>query len=198
MRNMTSSQVLPRLVKETYHYATSSMNLELRADQEMQGVTSLRMAGSKQELVQRPPPLFLLNAYRLFATGRLLAIARTEPFDSSVEDGRLCLRWKPTTQHPVRLEMTYEVMAPATVDVTLTAIAEQDITGYEVFTSSYFDYTLEPSIVVPLRAGQTEFDELRLLKLKGNPFVRPCMGIKRYPRVDGFEIKVIRRRSKSS
>ena len=84
-----------------YRVDTPAMSLVLHADPKLHGITSMHVSGDGRELVHER--LFLLNVYRLLCTGRLMAIARDEPFGTALEDGTLWIRWRPTEAHPVRL-----------------------------------------------------------------------------------------------
>ncbi|HET7559356.1 MAG TPA: hypothetical protein VFK80_05300 [Limnochordia bacterium] len=142
--------------------------LELRADAQRHGITSYRLVGG-EELIQAK--LYALNAYRLLATGRLLAIARQEPFAARLEGGRLHLEWEPTKKHPAIMRWTYGVDDQGAVDVEITVEAVRAVPGYELFTSSYFDPRLQAYLVLPKRAGRTAAEDLQLYKLDGTPFI---------------------------
>ena len=190
-----------------YRVQTPGMALELRADGRQHGIVSLRAAGTAgqgqastagqgrastagqgqagdgHELVRER--LFLLNVYRLLCTGRLMAIARDEPFEAALEGQQLVIRWQPTEAHPARLTAAYTTSAPDTIDVDITVTAERDVPDYEVLTSSYFDYSLEPYAVVPARPGRppgvsplgtapgtAEPADLRFFRLERSPFLQ--------------------------
>lgn len=162
-----------------YVAETPRMALELRADAERRGVTSLRAADTAGTAGQEPAGYgrelvrgraYLLNVYRMLCTGRLMAIAHDEPVQASLEDDTLRIRWQPTEAHPVRLTAAYRIGAPDTVDVDFTVTAERDVPEYELLPSSYFDFSLEPYAIVPARPYQSGLDDLRLFRLEHNPF----------------------------
>ena len=167
-----------RKAEGCYLVETPRLAVELRADAERRGITSLRAAdtavpgqvGPGRELVRER--MYLLNVYRLMCTGRLMAITHDEPVHASLEDDTLCIRWQPTEAHPIHLAAAYRISAPDTIDVDFRVTADQDVPDFEVLTSSYFDFALEPYAVVPARPSRSGPDDLRFFRLERSPFLQ--------------------------
>lgn len=152
----------------TYQHRGANGAATLRADSERHGLISLRVDPPGIDLVREP--YFLLNIYRFMCAGRLLTIARDEPFDVERVSSGLAVRWRPTEAHPGRVEAVY-ALREDTVDLILTAEVDQPVAGYEVYISSYFDFSLAPYAVVSIWPGKTDRSDMRLLKLDDNPFL---------------------------
>lgn len=141
----------------------------LRADGEKHGIVAIRAGADSVNLVREP--YFALNVYRFMCAGKLMAYARTEPFDVERSASGLTLCWRPTRAHPGTLRAEYAVKEPAIVDLTLQAEVSVATPGYEVYISSYFDYSLEPYAIVSEWPGARNRDRLKLLKLEDAPFI---------------------------
>lgn len=164
-----TSEQRERIEGEEYRFDSAPYEVVLRADARRHGLVCLRRRGSELNLVRQP--YFSLNVYRFMSAGKLMAIARDEPFEVEVRPDGVTLRWQATVAHPARLTAEYAVRDEGTVDVTLTSEVEARLEGYEVYLSSYFDFALEPYAVLPSWPGRTGAGDQRLVKLVDSPLI---------------------------
>lgn len=150
-------------------HETSEASITLMGSAARHGVTALFPRGSQLNLVREP--YFSLNVYRFMDKGRLMAISRDEPFETERTPNGMILRWQATAAHPAELVAEYHVVGPGTVDVHLTSTTNEALSAYEVYLSSYFDFSMDPYIVAPSLPGKKEKADQRLLKLTDNPLI---------------------------
>ncbi len=150
-------------------HKTQQAEIILQGDATRHGVVGLRQPGNELNLVREP--YFHLNVYRFMDRGRLMAIARDQPFQTEHTSSGMTLRWQATQEHPAELTAEYRVSDPATVDVHLTSQTLQPLKAYEVYLSSYFDFSMDPYIVIPSLPGKVEDGDQILLKLEHNDLI---------------------------
>lgn len=148
---------------------TELAQLTLLGERSKHGVVDFRQHGSGLNLVRQP--YYQLNVYRFMDQGRLMAIARDEPFETKINEDGMTLKWQATDDHPAELDVEYRVSDPAIIDLFLTSRTLQPLRNYEVYLSSYFDFSMDPYIVLPDFRGKTERADQRIAKLVDNEIV---------------------------
>ncbi|MBP1994205.1 hypothetical protein [Paenibacillus eucommiae] len=145
--------------------------LILGADQQRHGIVSLQMQEISGELIREP--YFGLNVYRLMSSGKLMGVARYEPFRvTSFASNRLVLEWEAQDAHPCNMVATYEAINESVLDFTLSVEALQQLESYEVSISSYFDFSWEPFAVISSWPGKNDDADMRLIKMEDHPYIK--------------------------
>lgn len=153
-----------------YTYEFPDTKIIFGADQQKHGIVSLKMGDSPLEYIR--DPYYGLNVYRLMSGGRLMAIARTEPFKvQESSDSSLTLDWEPTEAHPVKISVTYKI-SESIVDFTLHSETLAALTNYEISICTYFDFSLEPYAIIGRRPHSSEAADLQLLKVEDHPYIK--------------------------
>lgn len=150
-------------------HKTEHAEIVLLGDASRHGVVGFNQEGRDLNLVREP--YFHLNVYRFMDKGRLMAIARDQPFQTEHAPSGMTLRWQATQEHPAELTAEYRVSDPATVDVHLTSQTLEPLQGYEVYLSSYFDFSMDPYMVIPSLPGKEDDGDQILLKVCHNPLI---------------------------
>ncbi len=154
-----------------YTFQFPETRLILGADKQRHGIVSLRTQETSGELIREP--YFGLNVYRLMSSGKLMGVARYEPFRvTSPAGNRLVLEWEPQDVHPCNMIASYEAINEFVVDFTLSVEALKPLERYEVSISSYFDFSLEPYAVISSWPGKNDDADMRLIKMEDHPYIK--------------------------
>lgn len=150
-------------------HTTDSTRIVLQGEPTRHGVVSLCHNNSDVDLVREP--YFALNFYRFMDQGRLMAVARDEPFQAEGTADGMTLRWQATADHPAELVADYRISGPDTIDLHVTSKTLAPLKAYEVYLSSYFDFSMDPYIVIPKEWNKSDNSDQLLLKLIDHPLI---------------------------
>ncbi|MCP4785322.1 MAG: twin-arginine translocation signal domain-containing protein [Fuerstiella sp.] len=121
-----------------FPFDTGSLKGVLRPQGNSSGITSVVNA-ARGATVSRSLGLF--THYRLLEAAKRHGTSARERSSESrlLADGTVEATWAADENHPFELKAVYRWAAPDVLDVVTSVTARKDLTGFEVFLSSYFE-----------------------------------------------------------
>ncbi|HJN11603.1 MAG: hypothetical protein QGG09_16080 [Pirellulaceae bacterium] len=128
-----------------FEFDTSELKGRLKLDGKYQGIYPLIDVATGKQLVN-PPGIF--SFYRVFSTNRRYGdAARDWPtIPKLLPDGAVQVHWPPADEHPIEMTAVYRWRAADTLDLEISLKPQRDMSGFELFISSYFRETFRASV----------------------------------------------------